>query len=140
MTLPALKQRGYTLEDWASWEGRWELIGGMAYPTYGMAPASSLDHQRINSRLLVGIFTALETLGKHGGGTCEVFTTQSKDWTGKRWAYEAAGIPEYLIVDPDERVGELLRLDAAGHYVSIAQVEWGDVVGLLGDSITIKLA
>jgi len=184
MTLPALKQRGYTLEDWASWEGRWELIGGMAYPTYGMAPAPSLDHQRINARLLVAIFTALETLGKHGGGTCEVFaapvdvflgkdvfqpdlvvvcdeakktprgiegppdlvveilspTTQSKDWTRKRWAYEAAGIPEYLIVDPDERVGELLHLDSAGRYVSIAQVEWGDVVGLLGDSISIKLA
>ena len=37
--------------------------------------------------------------------------TAQKDWTHKRWAYQATGIPEYLIVDPDERVAVLLRLE-----------------------------
>lgn len=184
MSLPALKQRGYTLEDWATWEGRWELIGGMAYPTYGMAPAPSLDHQRINARLLVAVFTALEARKeKGGGGDCEAFTapvdvflgqdvfqpdlivvcdpakktargvegppdlvveilspsTLSKDWTRKRWAYEAAGVPEYLIIDPDERVAELLRLDASGRYVSVAQAEWGESLPLLNGTLPVSL-
>jgi len=28
--LPQLKQVGYTLDDWRSWEGSWELIHGEA--------------------------------------------------------------------------------------------------------------
>ena len=58
--------------------------------------------------------------------------TASKDLTIKRWTYEAAGIPEYLIVLPAERFGMLLRLDATQHYQEAARVGWGAMVGLLG--------
>jgi Uma2 family endonuclease len=68
---------------------------------------------------------------KHPGYTIE-------DWTSKRWACEAAGVPEYLVVDPDERVGVLLRLEA-GHYLEAVRVAWGAVVELLGGKFTVTL-
>lgn len=64
--------------------------------------------------------------------------TAGKDLTRKRWAYESAGIPEYLVVDPEEKVGLLLRLEA-GRYVDAARVEWGGLLLLLGGQVEITL-
>lgn len=180
MGLPEIKHTGYTLEDWASWEGRWELINGVAYD---MTPAPNTDHQQICMNLSVRISIALEEAKrKPGSGECAVFaaptdvyldsgvlepdllvvcdrgkiskrgiegapdlvveilspSTAGKDWSHKRWAYEAAGVPEYLIVDPDARLGVLLRLEA-GKYQETARIEWGGAVALLGGQITITL-
>lgn len=185
MSQPEPRHPGYTLEDWKSWEGHWELIHGVAYPTYGMTPAPSLEHQRVSVHLASAILVALkeESRRGNGGGACEVFaapvdvylgedvvqpdlvvvcnpartsergiegapdlvveilspSTASKDLTRKWWLYEAAGIPEYLIVDPIERLGKLLRLEA-GRYTEITRLEWGDTVSLLAGKITIPLA
>jgi Uma2 family endonuclease len=65
-------------------------------------------------------------------------STSNRDLTRKRWSYEAAGIPEYLILDPDERVGLLLRLEQ-GRYQEAARVEWGAEVALLGGSLKVPL-
>jgi Uma2 family endonuclease len=182
MNLPELKHPGYTVEDWKTWEGRWELIHGVAYD---MTPAPSPDHQRVSFQLQVAIHDALAAVRpKHGGGGCEVFSapidlflpgeqsvyqpdlvvvcdparitrrgiegvpdlvveilspaTAGKDVTRKRWTYESAGIPEYLIIDPDERVGLLLRLEG-GRYQEAARVEWGTVVALLGGRLPVTL-
>ncbi len=180
MGVPQLKQAGYTIEDWKSWEGRWELINGVAYD---MTPAPNTDHQRISSRLHLAIGNALEEgKRKSGGGECEVFSaptdvymesgpvqpdllvvcdptkisergiegapdlvveilsprTAGKDMTRKRWAYEKAGVPEYLIVDPDERLAVLLRLEG-GRYEEATHTEWGTVVALLGGKLSITL-
>lgn len=180
MPLPLLKHPGYTLEDWKTWAGRWELIDGVAHD---MTPSPSLEHYRVSHGLERAIDAALdEARRKTGGGTCDLFHapvdlyldsgvfipdlmivcdpakqtsrgiegapdlvaeilspgTAQKDWTHKRWAYQAAGIPEYLIVDPDERVAALLRLEA-GQYREVTHVAWGGVLGLLGGSITITL-
>ncbi len=182
MSLPQLKHPGYTIEDWKTWEGRWELINGVAYD---MTPSPSFEHQRVSIRLGSAIFNALEEgKRKSGGGECEVVaapmdlylpgeqsvyqpdlmvvcdpakitqrgiegvpdlvveilspSTANKDTVRKRWCYEAAGVPEYLIVDPDERVGLLLGLEA-GRYVEVARVEWGAVVALLGGKLSITL-
>ena len=44
MALPHLKHPGYTVEDWKTWEGRWELINGTAYD---MTPAPNpMRHHR----------------------------------------------------------------------------------------------
>jgi Uma2 family endonuclease len=56
----------------------------------------------------------------------------------KRHAYEAAGVLEYLIVNPDERAGLLLRL-VNGRYEDAANVEWGAVVPLLGGRLPVTL-
>ena len=64
--------------------------------------------------------------------------TASKDTVRKRWVYEAAGIPEYLIVDPEEQVGLLLRLEH-GRYEEAARVEWGAMVGLLGGTLNVQV-
>jgi len=65
-------------------------------------------------------------------------STASKDTVRKRWSYEAAGVPEYLIVDPDERIGLLLRLEG-GLYVDAARIGWGAVVALLDGRISVTL-
>ena len=181
MSLPQPKHSGYTLEDWKGWEGRWELIDGVAYD---MTPAPNLEHQRISRQLGYAIHQALEEAKrKTGSGDCEILaapldvflpsgvvepdlvvvcdpakksprgiegapdlvieilspSTASKDLTRKRWAFEAAGVPEYLIVDPEEQVGLLLCLDANQRYQEAARIEWGAMLGLLGDSLHIPL-
>ena len=183
MPLPRLKHPGYTIEDWKTWEGHWELIHGLAYPTYGMTPAPSLEHQRVSANLTAEMVLALrEANRRDGGGECEVFSapvdvyladavvqpdlvvvcdpakktergiegapdlvveilspsTASKDMTRKWWLYEAVGIPEYLIIDPQERVGRLLRLEE-GRYTEASRLEWGEVVVLLGGRIQIPI-
>jgi Uma2 family endonuclease len=55
-----------------------------------------------------------------------------------RTLYEAAGVPEYLIVDPVERLGKLLRLEA-GRYTEATRFEWGEVVALLGGKISVSI-
>lgn len=180
MGLPQLKHPGYTLEDWQSWEGRWELIDGVAYD---MTPAPSTEHQGVSSSLHAALFVALEEAKrKAGGGSCKVFhaptdvylpsgvvqpdllvvcdpakistrgiegapdlvveilspNTASKDWSHKRWAYAAAGVPEYLIVDPEGQFGLLLRLEGK-RYEETTRVDWGSVIALLGGKLSITL-
>ena len=182
MSLPQLQQPGYTLEEWRTWEGRWELIDGIAFD---MTPAPSLEHQRVSVHLTLALGAALEEAKRrNGGGECEIFhapvdlylpgeesvyqpdllvvcdpgqktergiegapslvveilspSTANRDLTRKRWSYEAAGIPEYLIVDPDQRIGLLLRLEA-GRYQEAARIEWGTVVALLDGQLKVTL-
>jgi Uma2 family endonuclease len=55
----------YTYDDYAQWEGRWELIHGIPY---AMVPAPVLDHQRISKKIVRQLDDLLEKCGK-----CEVF-------------------------------------------------------------------
>ena len=181
MNLPQLKHPGYTLEDWQTWEGSWELIHGVAYPTYGMAPAPTPEHQRLAIKLASRVWLGLEGL-RGRGGSCEAFpapidvflgdmvvqpdlvvvcdpgkvtargiegapdlvveilspSTASKDLTRKRWLYEQAGVPEYLILDPAEEIALLLRLEE-GTYVETGRLQWGSVVALLGGRLEVTL-
>jgi Uma2 family endonuclease len=182
MSSPQPKTRTSTLADWATWEGRWEIIQGIPYD---MTPAPSPEHQRASMALSLAIGNALLDARRKHGGACEVMaapidlflpgdpgsvyqpdlvivcdptkitqrgiegvpelvveilspSTAGKDVTRKRWAYEAAGVPEYLIVDPSERVGLLLRLHE-GRYEEAARVEWGAVVALLDGKVPVTL-
>jgi Uma2 family endonuclease len=65
--------------------------------------------------------------------------TAIKDLNRKWWLYEAAGVPEYLIIDPDEKVGRLLRL-VHGLYVEAARVSFGALVPLCGGKLPVILA
>lgn len=181
MGLPELKHPGYTLEEWESWDGRWELIHGIAYD---MTPAPSLEHQRVSVRLVALIYNALADAKREaGGGECEVIAapvdvflrsgvvqpdlvvvcdpakksprgiegapdlvleilspgTERKDLTTKRWLYEAAGVPEYVIVYPEERRAELLQLGNNGIYQMVARVEWGSVLAILGGKLSVMI-
>ncbi|MBP1627855.1 MAG: Uma2 family endonuclease [Holophagaceae bacterium] len=180
MNLPQPRHPGYSLEDWQTWDGRWELIDGVAYD---MTPAPSLEHQRVSTRLSARVFSALEEAKRgHSGAECEVIAapvdvylnggvvqpdlvivcdpakktprgiegapdlvveilspnTAGKDHSTKRWMYESAGIPEYLVVDPEERIGILLRLQN-GRYQEASRVEWGSVVALLDGKLPVTL-
>lgn len=180
MSLPALKHPGYTLEDWKSWEGRWELIDGIAYD---MTPSPNTAHQSLSSELHVSIGSALKEAKKKAGGDCRLFSapadvflptgvvipdllvvcdpakvsergvegapdlvveilspsTGQKDLTTKRWCYESAGVPEYLIVYPEERRAELLVLGANGIYQTVSRTEWGGRFQILAGQLEISL-
>jgi Uma2 family endonuclease len=47
----------YTYADYARWEGRWELLDGVAY---AMSPSPNVAHQRISQRLASLLQEALE--------------------------------------------------------------------------------
>lgn len=47
----------YTAQDYALWEGDWELIGGIPY---AMTPSPVIDHQSMAARLIAAMVTALE--------------------------------------------------------------------------------
>jgi Uma2 family endonuclease len=64
--------------------------------------------------------------------------TAKKDLSTKRWLYEAAGIPEYLIVYPEERCTELLCLEN-GRYQTSARIPWNAAVTLLDGKISVAL-
>jgi len=93
MGCPKLHLAQYTLEDWKHWEGRWELIRGVAYD---ITPAPSTEHQSISMGITGAIWTALdEAKRKHGGG-CQLFAAPTD-------VYLEAGVvqPDLLVVcDP----------------------------------------
>ncbi len=47
----------YTYADYAQWEGRWELIDGVAW---AMSPSPTFTHQRVRGDLLILLMEALE--------------------------------------------------------------------------------
>lgn len=60
------QERGrYTLKDWQSWEGQWELMNGVAYD---LTQAPSLEHQAIVTALSARIFPALDETNKKRTG------------------------------------------------------------------------
>lgn len=184
MALPQPKSSGHLLEDWAQWEGQWELIHGVAFD---MTPAPSFEHQEVAGNLYLQIGNALqEARKKYGKSPCQVLfapldvflsvnpltpsvvqpdlvilcdpskkssrgiegspdlvveilspRTAAKDTVRKRWLYESAGVPEYLIVDPDSREAVLLTLDAQKRYVESAWIQWGEVLTLLGGKLEV---
>jgi Uma2 family endonuclease len=71
MGLPQPQHPEFSLDDWKTWEGRWELINGVAFD---MTPAPSLEHQDISRHLTLQIGNAIED-GKRrkGGGSCDIF-------------------------------------------------------------------
>lgn len=180
MPLPELKHPGYTLEDWQTWEGRWELIHGVAY---AMTPAPSTHHQSLSSDLHGRIWATLKDAKRRHGGDCQLFAAPTdvylfpdtvvqpdllvvcdpaktsprgiegapdlvveilspssvgKDMTTKRWLYESAKVPEYLIVYPDENSAELLALGDNGLYRTVYRVPLDSTLALLTGRIQVN--
>jgi Uma2 family endonuclease len=60
MSLTALKMENlphYTYDDYAQWEGRWEIINGIPY---AMTPAPNLKHQQISQKIAVQLVNLLK--------------------------------------------------------------------------------
>ena len=66
-------------------------------------------------------------------------TTGQKDLTTRRWLYEAARVPEYLLVYPEERRAERLTLGADRIYQTSDRIEWGGRLSLLSGRVVIPL-
>lgn len=64
--------------------------------------------------------------------------TAGKDWTVKRWAYEKAGVAEYLMVDPSVCSGVLLRLEG-GEYRESRRIPWNGTVPLLDGKVKVRI-
>lgn len=74
----------YTYEDYKEWEGRWEVISGVAY---AMSPTPDLRHQRISQRIAYELGKTFENYER-----CKVYLPV--DWV----------ITEDTIVQPDNLV------------------------------------
>jgi len=74
----------YTYEDYQLWEGKWELIYGIAY---AMAPAPMIKHQNISNKIARYLDEALENCKK-----CQALLPV--DWR----------IDEQTVVQPDNLV------------------------------------
>ncbi len=74
----------YTYDDYAQWEGRWELIYGIAY---AMTPAPSLEHQDISFEIGMELHRRLA-----GFGNCKAY--MAVDWQ----------ISDDTVVQPDNLV------------------------------------
>ena len=72
----------YTIADYRRWEGRWELIDGIAV---AMTPSPFAPHERIVSRLARLIGNQLDSMGCG----CEVYT--GLDWV----------VSDHTVVRPD---------------------------------------
>ena len=84
MSTVALKMEDlphYTYDDYAQWEGRWELIQGIPY---AMAPLPVIKHQQISGKIFRYLDELLEECGK-----CQVLLPV--DWP----------IAEDTVVQPD---------------------------------------
>lgn len=62
--LPQPQHPGYPLAGWQQWDGRWELIGGVAY---AMTPPPSTEHQQLSMSLASRSFASLEAARTRGG-------------------------------------------------------------------------
>jgi len=166
MSLPEPKQAGYTIEDWKAWEGRWELINGVPFDMTP-APATEHQRVSVQLTLAIGnALEEARRAGKGGCEVfhapvdlflpheesvyqpdlvvvCDPAKVTSQGIVGVpdlvvEILSPSTGIPEYLIVDPDQRVGLLLCLER-GRYQEDARVEWGSMMALLGGSLSVTL-
>lgn len=87
----------YTYEEYVQWEGRWELIDGIAY---AMSPAPSIQHQRVSQRIAALLDEALKDCPG-----CQPLLPV--DWK----------IDEHTVVQPDNMV---ICHEASGSYLSQA--------------------
>ena len=143
----------YTYDDYVQWEGRWELIHGVAY---AMSPAPSIAHQSISHHIASQLERALEScqgchallpvdwkidedttvqpdnlvvcgelektayLSKAPTLIFEILSksTAHKDRTTKFKLYQQEGVRHYVIVDPNENIAKVYRLQD-GHYIKV---------------------
>jgi Uma2 family endonuclease len=143
----------YTYDDYVQWEGRWELIYGVAH---AMSPTPGIMHQAISQHIASQLERALENcqechallpvdwkideettvqpdnlvicgelektayLSKTPVLIFEILSksTAHKDRTTKFKLYEREGVRNYVIVDPNESIAKVYRLQD-GRYIKV---------------------
>jgi len=143
----------YTHDDYVQWEGRWELIYGVAH---AMSPTPGIMHQAISQHIASQLERALENcqechallpvdwkideettvqpdnlvicgelektayLSKTPVLIFEILSksTAHKDRTTKFKLYEREGVRNYVIVDPNESIAKVYRLQD-GRYIKV---------------------
>ncbi len=143
----------YTHDDYVQWEGRWELIYGVAH---AMSPMPGIMHQAISQHIASQLERALENceechallpvdwkideettvqpdnlvicgelektayLSKTPVLIFEILSksTAHKDRTTKFKLYEREGVRNYVIVDPNESIAKVYRLQD-GRYIKV---------------------
>jgi len=154
MSTPNLEDLShYTYDDYVQWEGRWELIYGVAH---AMSPTPGIMHQAISQHIASQLERALENcqechallpvdwkideettvqpdnlvicgelektayLSKTPVLIFEILSksTAHKDRTTKFKLYEQEGVRHYVIVDPNESIAKVYRLQD-GRYIKV---------------------
>jgi Uma2 family endonuclease len=156
----------YTHDDYVQWEGRWELIYGVAH---AMSPTPGIAHQAISQHIASQLERALENcqechallpvdwkideettvqpdnlvicgelektayLSKTPVLIFEILSksTAHKDRTTKFKLYEREGVRNYVIVDPNESIAKVYRLQD-GRYIKVLDASKDNVEFDLG--------
>ena len=156
----------YTYDDYVQWEGRWELIYGVAH---AMSPTPGIMHQAISQHIASQLERALENcqechallpvdwkideettvqpdnlvicgelektayLSKTPVLIFEILSksTAHKDRTTKFKLYEREGVRHYVIVDPNESIAKVYRLQD-GRYIKVLDASKDNVEFDLG--------
>jgi len=156
----------YTHDDYVQWEGRWELIYGVAH---AMSPTPGIMHQAISQHIASQLERALEScrechallpvdwkideettvqpdnlvicgelektayLSKTPVLIFEILSksTAHKDRTTKFKLYEREGVRHYVIVDPNESIAKVYRLQD-GRYIKVLDASKDNVEFDLG--------
>ena len=159
----------YTYDDYVQWEGRWELIYGVAH---AMSPTPGIMHQAISQHIASQLERALENcqechallpvdwkideettvqpdnlvicgelektayLSKTPVLIFEILSksTAHKDRTTKFKLYEREGVRHYVIVDPNESIAKVYRLQD-GRYIKVLDASKDNVEFDLGKCI-----
>lgn len=87
----------YTYDDYARWEGKWELIEGIPY---AMVPAPAMRHQRLSMKIAFQLDNLLENCGN-----CQTY--QAIDW---QITEDTVVQPDVLIVCGEYTEGEKLLI------------------------------
>lgn len=156
----------YTYDDYVQWEGRWELIYGVAH---AMSPTPGIMHQAISQHIASQLERALDNcqechallpvdwkideettvqpdnlvicgelektayLSKTPVLIFEILSksTAHKDRTTKFKLYEREGVRHYVIVDPNESIAKVYRLQD-GRYIKVLDASKDNVEFDLG--------
>ncbi|MBE0492292.1 MAG: Uma2 family endonuclease [Sulfurospirillum sp.] len=143
----------YTYEDYVQWEGKWEVIHGIAY---AMSPAPMIKHQNISGKIAAELNSIFEKckkctallpvdwkikedtivqpdnlvicdkpasktyISKAPKIIFEILSksTAKKDLHVKYDIYEREGVNYYIIVDPDEELANVYKLNN-GRYMKV---------------------
>ena len=87
----------YTYADYLHWEGKWELIDGIAY---AMSPAPNMRHQHISGKLYLALTNAL------ANSTCNCTAFLPIDY---KIAEDTVVQPDVLVVCNPQMAGKVLE-------------------------------
>jgi hypothetical protein len=101
-------QPHYTVDDYAHWEGQWELWHGVAV---AMSPSPFGRHAKLLARTVAALQTAIDSAGCHATVLVEIDWIVSRDTVLRPDVIVVCGLEQALCLSPDHRYEDRLAAD-----------------------------